>query len=165
MKTKLIKGLSQVQSKYDTFFIDLWGVIHNGVQLYPGAIDVLKNLSELNKKFGNLNLAKRLYKKSCDLNSGNGCSNLALLEKKGGNIKKYKKYLKKACSLYSGLGCYNLACLYSIENSKEMAFKYLEKAFLNGINSQKFIELMKSDHDLDNIKSSEEYKELIKKYF
>ena len=51
MKTKLIKGLSQVQSKYDTFFIDLWGVIHNGVQLYPGAIDVLKNLSELNKKF------------------------------------------------------------------------------------------------------------------
>ena len=51
MKTKLIKGLSQIHSKYNAFFIDLWGVIHNGVQLYPGAIDVLKNLSELNKKF------------------------------------------------------------------------------------------------------------------
>jgi len=51
MKMKLIKGLSQVQNKYDTFFIDLWGVIHNGVQIYPGAIDVLKNLNKLNKRF------------------------------------------------------------------------------------------------------------------
>ena len=51
MKTKLIKGLSQVQSKYDAFFIDLWGVIHNGVQLYPGAINVLENLNKLNKRF------------------------------------------------------------------------------------------------------------------
>ena len=51
MKTKLIKGLSQVYNKYDTFFIDLWGVIHNGVQLYPDAINVLENLDKLNKRF------------------------------------------------------------------------------------------------------------------
>ena len=51
MQTKLIKGLSQVQSKYDTFFIDLWGVIHNGVQPYEGAMDVLNNLNKLNKRF------------------------------------------------------------------------------------------------------------------
>jgi len=51
MKTKLIKGLSQVYNKYDTFFIDLWGVIHNGIQLYPEAIEVLENLYKLNKKF------------------------------------------------------------------------------------------------------------------
>jgi len=51
METKLIKGLSQVQSKYDAFFIDLWGVIHNGVQLYPEAINALKNLIKLNKRF------------------------------------------------------------------------------------------------------------------
>jgi HAD superfamily hydrolase (TIGR01459 family) len=51
METKLIKGLSQVQSKYDAFFIDLWGVIHNGIELYPGAIEVLKNLNKLNKRF------------------------------------------------------------------------------------------------------------------
>jgi len=51
MKTKLIKGLRQVQSKYDAFFIDLWGVIHNGVNLYPEAIDVLENLNKLNKRF------------------------------------------------------------------------------------------------------------------
>ena len=51
METKLIKGLSQVHSKYDTFFIDLWGVIHNGVELYPKAINVLDNLNKLKKKF------------------------------------------------------------------------------------------------------------------
>ena len=51
MKTKLIKGLREVHSKYDAFFIDLWGVIHNGIQTYPEAIDVLENLSKLNKKF------------------------------------------------------------------------------------------------------------------
>jgi HAD superfamily hydrolase (TIGR01459 family) len=51
METKLIKGLRQIQSKYDTFFIDLWGVVHNGIQLYPDAIDVLKNLHKFNKRF------------------------------------------------------------------------------------------------------------------
>ena len=51
MKSKLIKGLSEVYSKYDAFFIDLWGVIHNGIQIYPGAIDVLQNLNKLNKRF------------------------------------------------------------------------------------------------------------------
>ena len=48
---KLINGLRQIQSKYDAFFIDLWGVIHNGVQIYPDAIDVLENLNKLNKRF------------------------------------------------------------------------------------------------------------------
>ena len=51
METKLIRGLSEVQSKYDAFFIDLWGVIHNGVQLYPNAINVLENLNKLKKRF------------------------------------------------------------------------------------------------------------------
>ena len=51
MRTKIIEGLSQVHNKYDTFFIDLWGVVHNGVKLYSEAIKVLKNLNKLNKRF------------------------------------------------------------------------------------------------------------------
>ena len=51
MKTKLIKGLSRIHEKYDTFFIDLWGVVHNGIQVYPRAIEVLEKLNELNKRF------------------------------------------------------------------------------------------------------------------
>ena len=48
---KAIKGLSEIDHKYDVFFIDLWGVVHNGIQLYPGAIEVLENLNKLNKRF------------------------------------------------------------------------------------------------------------------
>jgi len=59
MVKKTIKGLSEIHHKYDTFFIDLWGVIHNGIQLYPGAIEVLENLNKLNKKFILLSNAPR----------------------------------------------------------------------------------------------------------
>jgi len=59
MKTKFIKGLRQVQSKYDVFLIDLWGVIHNGIQLYPSATHVLENLNKLNKRFVLLSNAPR----------------------------------------------------------------------------------------------------------
>ena len=51
MQSKSIRGLSQIRSKYDAFFIDLWGVIHDGVKLNPGAIEVLENLNKLKKRF------------------------------------------------------------------------------------------------------------------
>ena len=51
MKEKIIKGLYEIYHKYDAFLIDLWGVVHNGLELYSGAIKVLENLSKLNKRF------------------------------------------------------------------------------------------------------------------
>jgi len=51
MNKKTITGLRQIYEKYDAFFIDLWGVVHNGVHLYPNAIDVLENLNKLKKRF------------------------------------------------------------------------------------------------------------------
>ena len=51
MKKKTIRGLSEIYHKYDTFYVDLWGVVHNGIHLNSGAIDVLHNLYKLNKKF------------------------------------------------------------------------------------------------------------------
>ena len=51
MVKKTIKGLNEIYHKYDVFFIDLWGVVHNGIQLYLGAIKALENLNKLNKKF------------------------------------------------------------------------------------------------------------------
>ena len=43
MKTNLITGLSQIQSKYDAFFIDLWGVVHNGIENISNPIDSPKS--------------------------------------------------------------------------------------------------------------------------
>ena len=62
MKKNLIKGLREIYYKYDVFSIDLWGVVHNGLQLYPGAIEVLGNLNKLNKKFVLMSNAPRTSK-------------------------------------------------------------------------------------------------------
>ncbi len=51
MINKIIKGLREIHEKYDAFFIDLWGVIHNGIKLYPDAVEVLENLNKMNKRF------------------------------------------------------------------------------------------------------------------
>ena len=61
MQTKLIKGLSQIQSKYDAFFIDLWGVVHNGIKLHDEAIKVLENINKLNKRF--VLISKKTYRR------------------------------------------------------------------------------------------------------
>ena len=70
MVTKLIKGLNQVQSKYDAFFIDLWGVMHNGIKLYPSAVEVLENLHKLNKRFVLMSNAPRPSKSVKNFLSG-----------------------------------------------------------------------------------------------
>jgi len=46
---KFIPGLSQVHEKYDLYLLDQWGVLHNGVEPYPGVIDTLKALKAHNK--------------------------------------------------------------------------------------------------------------------
>ena len=51
MAKKIINGLREVYENYDAFFIDLWGVTHNGIKLYPEAIEVLHNLYKLKKRF------------------------------------------------------------------------------------------------------------------
>ena len=42
----LSNGLNEIYEKYDAFFIDLWGVIHDGVQLIQSANDVLHHLKK-----------------------------------------------------------------------------------------------------------------------
>ena len=45
-------GLSSIFHNYDLFYIDLWGVVHNGIKLYEGAISALKELKKNNKVIG-----------------------------------------------------------------------------------------------------------------
>ena len=33
------EGLSSVADNYDLFYIDLWGVLHNGIELHKEAIN------------------------------------------------------------------------------------------------------------------------------
>ena len=52
-------GLKSVADQYDLFFIDLWGVVHNGIELYRESIEVLENLSEIKKELVLLTNAPR----------------------------------------------------------------------------------------------------------
>ena len=52
-------GLRSIADNYDLFYIDLWGVIHNGIKLNEQAIIVLKELSKKNKSFVLLTNAPR----------------------------------------------------------------------------------------------------------
>ena len=45
------EGLQSIAENYDLFYIDLWGVVHNGIKLHEKAIIVLKELSKMNKNF------------------------------------------------------------------------------------------------------------------
>ena len=53
------EGLSLIADNYDLFYIDLWGVIHNGIKLHKEAINALKELLKMNKNFVLLTNAPR----------------------------------------------------------------------------------------------------------
>ncbi len=45
------RGLKSIIEKYDLFFIDLWGVIHNGIELHNEAVNTLARISEAKKDY------------------------------------------------------------------------------------------------------------------
>ena len=54
-----ISGLGSIADNYDLFYIDLWGVIHNGINLHEQAMAVLKELLKKKKMFVLLTNAPR----------------------------------------------------------------------------------------------------------
>ncbi len=50
MPVRQIKGLSEVASGFDAFILDLWGVIHDGVEPYVGARECLAAIRAAGKK-------------------------------------------------------------------------------------------------------------------
>ena len=44
-------GLKSIADDYDIFFIDIWGVIHNGINLYQASVDVLNQIEKLDKRY------------------------------------------------------------------------------------------------------------------
>ena len=53
------EGLSSIADNYQLFYIDLWGVIHNGIKLHDEAINTLKQISKKNKEYVLLTNAPR----------------------------------------------------------------------------------------------------------
>ena len=53
------KGLRSIFDAYDVFFIDIWGVLHNGLDLFENSVEVLKELEKNKKKYVLLTNAPR----------------------------------------------------------------------------------------------------------
>ena len=45
------KGLRSIFDAYDVFFIDIWGVLHNGFNLFENSVEVLEELEKNKKKY------------------------------------------------------------------------------------------------------------------
>jgi HAD superfamily hydrolase (TIGR01459 family) len=52
-------GLRSIVENYDIFYIDLWGVVHNGVALHKNAIEALEEITKANKNYVLLTNAPR----------------------------------------------------------------------------------------------------------
>ena len=52
-------GLRSIVDEYDIFYIDLWGVVHNGITLHKNAIITLEQISKANKDYVLLTNAPR----------------------------------------------------------------------------------------------------------
>ena len=53
------EGFKSIINNYDLFFIDLWGVVHNGLELHDDAVHVLYKISESRKNYVLLTNAPR----------------------------------------------------------------------------------------------------------
>jgi|TARA_B110000971_G_C19960214_1_gene477616 HAD superfamily hydrolase (TIGR01459 family) len=58
-KLKKLNHLAEIYNLYDTFIVDLWGVMHNGIKLNQKAVEVAKNLILEKKKLVFLSNAPR----------------------------------------------------------------------------------------------------------
>ena len=52
-------GLRSIVENYDIFYIDLWGVVHNGINLHKNAIETLEKITKTKKEYVLLTNAPR----------------------------------------------------------------------------------------------------------
>lgn len=60
---KNLNSVAEFAENYDAFILDIWGVIHDGVEAYDGVLECLQQLKKANKKIIFLsNAPRRSYK-------------------------------------------------------------------------------------------------------
>jgi HAD superfamily hydrolase (TIGR01459 family) len=72
MSIKSLRGIRSLVDRYDAYVIDLWGTLHNGIVVYPGAIDALIRLKEKGKRVGLLSNAPRRAELAVEMLEGMG---------------------------------------------------------------------------------------------
>src|SRR5262245_9857640 len=56
------KSIFEVSDRYDNYIVDVWGVVHNGYELFEGVYETLQTLKQLGKSVIFLsNAPRRIY--------------------------------------------------------------------------------------------------------
>ena len=132
-----LRGLNKIYSNFDIFLVDLWGVIHNGVQCYSEALKVLKNIKK-NKKILLISNAPRpsyevqKFLKKIDLRK----SFYHLLITSGDVTRFYLKNNYKNKSFYH-LGPKRDESLFSNLNLKKTSLNKADFVICTGVNNNK----------------------------
>lgn len=50
LQTQILGGIEDIIDQYDHFILDIWGVLHNGIQPFPHVIDCLATLKNADKQ-------------------------------------------------------------------------------------------------------------------
>ena len=119
----IIKGLKEIYKNYDTFILDQWGVMHDGIKGYKKAIQCI---NQLNKEKKNLliisNSSKRNYSTSSRLPSlGFNRDHFQEIMTSGEMI--WQSLVKENYKETKNLG---KNCFYIYDETKQDAKKYLE---------------------------------------
>ena len=145
-------GLRSKINSYELFFIDIWGVIHNGLQIFEDSIEVLENLKKNNKEFVLLTNARRPNSTVIDF-----------LKKMG--LKKFYEdvYTSGEASLKYLMENFLNAKFYHIGPPRDFdLFKRFEKNKVNNINQADYFICtgLFEDHET----KLEYYKDLLEKF-
>ncbi len=124
------QGLRSIISEYDLLFIDIWGVIHNGIELYKESIEVLNKLENEKKEYVLLTNAPRP-----------NSTVIKYLKKMGLENEKCKKVYTSGEAALSYLGKnLNKSKFYHIGPPRDFdLFKLFEKNKVKDINESEFI--------------------------
>jgi len=134
------------------------------LEINPKQIITLNNMGNALLAIGKYDEAIRQYQAalSIDPKFKNALYNLAMVYAVKKDYAKSIDAFKRILTLEpkNAVAAYDIACIYSRQNKKEEAVKWLKKAVDMGYNNRKMI---KTDQDLENIRSTPYYKSLIKK--
>jgi tetratricopeptide (TPR) repeat protein len=112
---------------------------------YRGAIEDCNKAIEINPQYASAYVSRGLTK--------------VKIQDYEGAIEDYNKAISIVPQ--DAIPYYNIACIYSLKKDLNQSLLFLEKSFVWGFNKFKWIE---KDSDFDNIRNTDEFKNLIEKY-
>ena len=131
-------------------------------QVSRGNLDRIYDRARNFHREGRLELAKRFYQEVLAINPdhSNAINNLGVIALAEKDFEQAEKYFNKALEINSGSvdSYYNLACLYALKGDVRQSIDCLKKAILLDENA---LEWAKKDMDLNNLRETLEYKELL----